>query len=1039
MGNILKSKLFRAAVIVLALMGLYALLGFYAAPRIARSQAVEFVRENYGRELTLGEVRINPFKLQAELRNLSLPDTDGKPMLAFRRFFIDFELSSLWQRAYVFKDVQLDAPLARAVIRPDGSVNLADLALPDEEETDEPLPAVWIQHFALHEGTVQFADLARRVPLERQFTPVNFKLEDFRTTPEGGAFGLTAKTQNAELLEWNGKFALEPRISSSGELAVSKLNVPGVLEVAGVDLPFVVPQGEMDLRGSYSVALGESMQLDVRLPQMQINGLILRAQGLAQDYVTVPTVVISDTTIAMPANTVSLATIAVTGAKADVWTMPDGTLNIDQLFAAGPPAAAAPAAPDAPVAPAAASPASGTAAAESKPGSAAAEAPWTVTVGNLELHQAAVSYEDRAVNPVARFELSPLDVTATGATLDLTQPLPVKFDATINGTAKLTGAGSVVPEPFAADVDVDLAGLPLQALQPYANGTTDLTIRQGTVGANGKFSLAPAGAGRPELQFAGNATIADFKSIDNALEQDFLNFERVELSKLKFALAPDSLSIDRVRVVKPFARVIVSSDAVLNVSAVFDPEGTAAAVAQTKAEREAQAATPKRKKSRAEVRAEKRAEEAAAQARKLAAAAPPPELKETGMPIRIREVQIAGGTMDFADFSVQPNFAAAIESLDGSITGMSSDPNSRATVALDGNVGEYSPVLISGTTQPFAYDRFTDITLKFENISLPVFNPYSGKFAGYNIAKGKLFTDLHYQIDNRKLEAQHKIRIDQLEWGEATASKEEATLPVKFATSLLKDADGVINLDIPVTGTIDDPAFRVGPIVWQIIKNILTKAVTAPFKALGALFKGAEDAQFVDFTPGSAELDPAAAANLGALGKSLAPKQDLRLEVPIGAEPVLDGAALAEARYQHELQAATRKAVLGKRSDESTPVPAFATLPAEQQEKVLATLYAQLSGAAPVFPEPPEPAGDVKRKEAKAQAAQARLAWLEQECRARAVAAPGDLDQLGQQRATAVQHALLSDTGLPAERVFLARDGKVSANEQKVRFELAVK
>jgi hypothetical protein len=389
---------------------------------------------------------------------------------------------------------------------------------------------------------------------------------------------------------------------------------------------------------------------------------------------------------------------------------------------------------------------------------------------------------------------------------------------------------------------------------------------------------------------------------------------------------------------------------------------------------------------------------------------------------------------------VQPNFAAAIESLDGSITGMSSDPNSRATVELAGNVGEYSPVLISGTTQPFAFDRHTDITLKFENISLPVFNPYSGKFAGYNIAKGKLFTDLHYQIDNRKLEAQHKIRIDQLEWGEATANKEEATLPVKFATSLLKDADGVINLEIPVTGTLDDPAFRVGPIVWQVIKNILAKAVTAPFKALGALFKGAEEAQFVDFAPGSAVLDPAAAERLTALGKSLASKPDLRLEVPIGADATLDGAALAEARYRRELEAATRKALLGKkRSDETIPVPAFETLPSEQQEKVLTTLYTQLSGAAPVIPEPAKPADDVSRKEAKAQVEQGRLAWLQQECRARAVAQPSDLEQLGQQRGTAVQDALLTGTGLIPERVFLARDGKVSANGQLVRFELAVK
>ena len=151
--------------------------------------------------------------------------------------------------------------------------------------------------------------------------------------------------------------------------------------------------------------------------------------------------------------------------------------------------------------------------------------------------------------------------------LDLAQPVPVTFDAKINGAATLQGQGKVVPEPFAADVDIKLADFPLAALQPYVNGTADLTIKRGTVGAAGRFSLAPAGAGRPELAFAGDATLAGFSSIDNALEQDFLNFERVELSKLKFALAPDSMSIDRVRVVQPFARVIISSDAVLNVAA----------------------------------------------------------------------------------------------------------------------------------------------------------------------------------------------------------------------------------------------------------------------------------------------------------------------------------------------------------------------------------------------------------------------------------------------------------------------------------------
>ena len=510
MGSILKSKLFWVVAALLLLFGLYFVLGKYAAPRLVRSQAVDFVREKYGRELTLGAVSIDPLRLQVDLRDLSLPDTDGKAMLAFRRLFIDFEASSLWQRAFVFKDVQLEAPLARAVIRPDGSVNLADLALPDEEEDeDEPLPQVWIQHFLLGDGTVQFADQARRVPIERQLTPVNLELRDFRTTPEGGDFGLSAKTQNAELLEWKGRFALEPKVSSAGDFAVSRLHLPGALEVAGVELPFEIPQAEMNLQGSYRFALGEPMELEVKLPQMQVSDMTLRARGTDQDLVKIPAIVISDTRIAMPANTVTLGTLAVEGVRTEVWTLPDGSLNIDRLFAADPAAAATPttAPPPAPAktpAPAPVPPARGTGQAKASTAPApAAEQPWTVTVASIALRDAFVSYEDRALQPVARFELSPLNVTATDASLDLGQPLAVAFDASINGAGKLKGSGKVVPEPFAADLDIDLAGFRVQDLQPYANGTTDLTLRDGTVGASGRFALAPPQSGRPELQLPG--------------------------------------------------------------------------------------------------------------------------------------------------------------------------------------------------------------------------------------------------------------------------------------------------------------------------------------------------------------------------------------------------------------------------------------------------------------------------------------------------------------------------------------------------------
>ncbi len=328
--------------------------------------------------------------------------------------------------------------------------------------------------------------------------------------------------------------------------------------------------------------------------------------------------------------------------------------------------------------------------------------------------------------------------------------------------------------------------------------------------------------------------------------------------------------------------------------------------------------------------------------------------------------------------------------------------------------------------------------LKFENISLPIFNPYSGKFAGYNIAKGKLTTDLHYTIDERKLAASHKIRIDQLEWGEATAAKSEATLPVKFATSLLKDVDGVINLDVPVKGTIDDPKFRIGPIVWQIIRNILTKAVTAPFRALGALFKDAEKAQFVDFDPGQAALDAPTTERLAGLAKTLAPKSDIRLDVPIGTWAEFDRAALAAQRYDAELLGAMQRTLRGKKATADEPVPAFDTLDQQKKIAVLTELVQHVAGAPPEIPEQGERAEGMSRKEARAAYEAATIEYLTTEARSRIKLTDGDIDQLGQRRAEAVQKALLADTGLDPQRVFLVRDGKVTPQDGKVRFELAM-
>jgi flagellar motor protein MotB len=1038
--TVTRSKIVIAAAVVAALVGLYALAGFKLAPKLVRSQAIDFVHETYGRDLRIGEVRVQPFKLQIEVHDLSLPDDDGATMLGFGRLFADFELSSLWKRAWYFRDVELDAPVIRAVVRPGGSLNLADLAVekppgpataPPKEQ--EALPSVWIARLGIDGGAVDFVDRARPQPFERRFSPVAFDLHDFRTTPEGGDFRLTAASEAAEKFAWKGRIALEPSITSSGEFTVEDLQATGVGEFLGDALPFRLSGGLIDLNGRYTFALGPATDLDLEVPTIQVSDLTLRAQGSAEDWVRIPVLSVADIQAKLRPQTVTIARVELTRLAAQAWREADGSISITRLFSpGGPDSSAAGATSHATTEPAAAAaPGAASAAAPEKPSTAPE---WDVQIAAVAVDDATIDFEDRSLQPAFKTILAPTDLSAGPVSLDLSRPVPLQVTTHIDGDATtLTAKGNLTPEPLTAAFDVELKGFEVKRLQPYVAGTTALTIRSGAASSKGRFEMHPPGGKEPELSYAGDATVTELRTVDNDLEEDFFNVDRLEARKLRFALAPDTLTIDRVLVSKPFAKVINSSDQVLNVAAVLDPVGTAAALrARKEAEAAGQGAQAGTERGKKKPPKKSRSREPARPA------APQPALVETGMPVRIREVRVDGGRMDFADYFIQPNFAADIRSLEGVVTGVSSNPNAHATIDLKGKVGEFSPVTISGEIQPFAYDRFTDVGMKFENISLPVFNPYSGKFAGYNIAKGLLTTELHYQIADRKLDAKHHIRIDQLEWGDATASKQAVPLPIKFATSLLKDVNGVIDLDVPVSGTLDDPSFRVGPIVWKIIKNILVKAVTAPFRWLGSMFKGAEDAQFVEFAPGDATLDPAAAEKLGTLAKGLAQKPELKLDIPIGTVTELDQPALLQRRYELEREAAMKRVLKKKALRDGAPVP-FDTLEPDDQVAVLEDLVRQLTGARPRLPEPPARAEGQSRQDAKSAATQAAIQYLESEARKAITIGEGDIDALSQARATAVQGALLASGELDPARVFVARSDKVTAQDGKVRLELSLK
>jgi hypothetical protein len=276
------------------------------------------------------------------------------------------------------------------------------------------------------------------------------------------------------------------------------------------------------------------------------------------------------------------------------------------------------------------------------------------------------------------------------------------------------------------------------------------------------------------------------------------------------------------------------------------------------------------------------------------------------LPVSIGRISVNGGDVQFSDFFVKPNYSAHLTGVSGTVSALSA--TQAGQVELNARVENTAPVEVRGSVNPFARELSLDLTAKATDIDLPPLTPYSAKYAGYGIQKGKLSFEVHYAIDQRKLAATNKLVLDQLTFGERVESPTATKLPVLLAVALMKDRNGVINLDLPIQGTLDDPQFSVWRIVVQIIGNLITKIVTAPFAVLSALGGGGgEQLSYVEFAPGRADISDAGASKLGSLAKGLADRPALKLDAAGRAAPDVDRDGLKRAALERALRAQKQK------------------------------------------------------------------------------------------------------------------------------------
>jgi len=221
---------------------------------------------------------------------------------------------------------------------------------------------------------------------------------------------------------------------------------------------------------------------------------------------------------------------------------------------------------------------------------------------------------------------------------------------------------------------------------------------------------------------------------------------------------------------------------------------------------------------------------------------------------------------------------------------------------LDGKVDEYGSARIRGTLQPFQATDFTDIKLAFTNLDMSKLTPYSGEFAGRHIDAGKLSVDLGYKIQQQQLVGENKFVINKIKLGKKVESEGAADLPLDLAIAILEDSDGVIDLDLPISGSLDDPQFSYGSIVWKAFKNVLTKIVTAPFRALGNIFgSGAEEFDGIAFEAGVSELSPPELEKIAQVSNALSKRQGLSLGIVPSYQVEADTQAIKQATYRQQV------------------------------------------------------------------------------------------------------------------------------------------
>jgi len=898
-------------------------------------------------------------KGMARFDEVSIKEKNDAQLASCKRFELQAREIELFSRKVALQQVTLEGLHLHTERDKSGKLNFQRLASAPSQPAknqasktkETPLQMV-IDRLALTNGTVQFIDKHPAGGFKARLQTINVDCRNLSTAPDAqSSYTVSLSGDNSEAFAASGTATLSPFSTTSRfSLAGIKLQRGWPYLQTWLTAPV---KGTLALEGktAWSVQEGFSVQ-DLALHLKDSS-----AEYGDKDGTRLPALDITGISFNQHENRAAIEEIRLSGGKVNISREVDGSISALSLLRPAAPAQALP--EPAPV----------------KKAAHTNRKPLSWQIKKINVSGLSSTFKDKTFSEPPSFTFSNIRLNTGNLTGPTFSAMPLTFSTTYGTNAPIRLAGTLTPLPFKFSGTTSFSRLPIQDFEGYIPDNVNVFIFDGTLDSSMNINLALGKDTKPVGSFNGSLGVRGFHAVDTLQEEDLLKWESLQLDQIKGTLAPFSLSIRQIALNNVYSRIAVRKDGSLNLQNLVT---------------EGQVQATKGQDSKLQ---------------KAATTAPAMQAPQK-TPITIDAVTIQDGTIDFSDAHLPQPFRTTFHNLGGRVSGLSSDVNARARMDLRGNLENHSPLQITGAINPLRDDLYLDLTISFKDIELAPATPYSGTYLGYQIDKGKLFLDLTYHIENKDLQASNKLFVDQFTFGDAVESDKATKLPVRLGVALLKDRNGEIHLDLPVTGRTDDPKFSIWGVVWKVVANLFIKAATSPFALLSSMVGSGEDLSSVNFAPGSATLALSEEKKLATLATALNQRPGLKVELSGYIDKTRDPEGYrAEALQQKMRHEKYLEMVRNRQASEGED--AMVIQPAEYSR------YLKMVYRKEKFPKPRNLIGMLK---------DLPDAEMKKLITANTIVGDQELQQLATRRATAVRQHLITKGAIESQRLFQKQD-----------------